>query len=340
MEKEIKIDFVVLWVDGNDPQWRARYNQYRPEKPIGDAARYRDWGLLPYWFRAVEAYAPWVNKVYFVTSGELPDWLNLSNPKLVHVKHEDFIPAQYLPTFSSNAIEINLHRIPGLSEHFVYFNDDMFLNAPIPSTYFFKHGLPCDAPCESFFSSVYYSKKDFWGIDLMDVCNVGILNSHFNRYMTIRQSPYRWFGFYLGFWNVLSAILISRFQRFQRFRMVHQIQPFLKETYREAWDKEYEWLDKTSSYKFRQDISLTQWFLRYWQLASNRFYPKRNKNQMICLSNSTSKSIVKELLMNERIKCICLNDTPLCDDEKYKELRPQLIEIFESKFPKKSAFEK
>jgi hypothetical protein len=132
----------------------------------------------------------------------------------------------------------------------------------------------------------------------------------------------------------------SKSHRFQHFRLVHQIQPFLKETYREAWNKEYEWLDKTSSYKFRQDISLTPWFLRYWQLASNRFYPKRNKNLVIGFSNSTSKSIIKGLLMNERIKCICLNDTILCDDEKYKELRPQLIELFESKYPKKSAFEK
>jgi hypothetical protein len=83
MEEALKIDFVVLWVDGNNPEWRARYKKYRTEQRPEDAARYRDWGLLPYWFRAVEKYAPWVNKVYLVTSGEMPDWLNWGHPKLV-----------------------------------------------------------------------------------------------------------------------------------------------------------------------------------------------------------------------------------------------------------------
>ena len=119
------IDFIIPWVDGSDPEWLSSYNRYAPaEKRIShaDAERYRDWGLLRYWFRGVEKFTPWVRKIHFVTCGQLPDWLNLNAPKLNYVKHEDYIPKEYLPVFSSHPIELNMHRIEGLSEKFVYFN--------------------------------------------------------------------------------------------------------------------------------------------------------------------------------------------------------------------------
>ena len=72
MEKKQIIDFVVPWVDSCDPEWIKLYNYYRPEKPITDRGRFRNWELFRYWFRAVERYAPWVNKVYLVTNGTLP----------------------------------------------------------------------------------------------------------------------------------------------------------------------------------------------------------------------------------------------------------------------------
>ncbi len=127
-----KIDFVLLWVDGNDSVWQQQKNLYLSQEisvPLGDAngnCRFRDHGLLRYWFRSVERFAPWVNKVFFVTCGQKPEWLDESYSKLCLVNHKDFIPAEYLPTFHSNTIELNLHRIDTLSEHFVLFNDDMF----------------------------------------------------------------------------------------------------------------------------------------------------------------------------------------------------------------------
>ena len=77
-----KIDFVVTWVDGSDPIWQKVKNQYSAEGADTRVTRYRDWDQLKYWFRAVEKYAPWVNKVHFVTFGHLPQWLNTDNPKL------------------------------------------------------------------------------------------------------------------------------------------------------------------------------------------------------------------------------------------------------------------
>ena len=127
------IDFVVMWVDGNDPAWQKEKEKDSPRKTddSNSANRFRDWGLMPYWFRAIEKFTPWVRKIHFVTWGHLPEFLDTTNPKLNIVKHSDFMPEGTLPTFSSHALEVNLHRIPGLADNFVYFNDDMLLTSPV-----------------------------------------------------------------------------------------------------------------------------------------------------------------------------------------------------------------
>ena len=148
METNMPIDFVVPWVDGSDPVWQAKKVKYTGVKTAdgNTEARYRDWDTLKYWFRGVEKFAPWVRYVWFVTDDQKPDWLNTDNPKLKWVKHTDFIPQEYLPTFSANPIEWNLHRIEGLAEQFVYFNDDVFLIRKTDPKDFFVDGLPCDLP--------------------------------------------------------------------------------------------------------------------------------------------------------------------------------------------------
>ena len=95
-----KIDFVIPWVDGNDEKWRKDKNFYWNEQlgikseDANNNARFRDWENLKYWFRGVEKFAPWVNHIYFVTYGHIPEWLNVNHPKLTIVKHEDYIPKQ------------------------------------------------------------------------------------------------------------------------------------------------------------------------------------------------------------------------------------------------------
>ena len=139
------IDIVIPWVDGSDPVWQADHAKYRASKSADNhPARYREWGLFRYWFRGIEQNAPWVRKVHLLTYGHLPAWLEPDHPKLHIVNHRDFIPEEYLPTFSSHAIELNMHRIPDLAEHFLYFNDDVYLMKPSRPEDFFRDGLPCD----------------------------------------------------------------------------------------------------------------------------------------------------------------------------------------------------
>ena len=140
-----KIDFVITWVDGTDPKWlaeklRTLQETDFPETQRTDSSdlRFRnDFDFLRFWFRGVEKFAPWVNQIFFVTYGHLPSWLNLNHPKLKIIRHEDFIPREFLPTFNSHTIENHLHLIPGLSEHFVYFNDDFYLLKATKATDFF-----------------------------------------------------------------------------------------------------------------------------------------------------------------------------------------------------------
>ena len=104
------IDFVLTWVDGSDPEWIRSRNSYCQKGKEINEAHYRDWDILKYWFRAVEKYAPWVNRIHFVTCGQIPEWMNTEHPKLNLVHHRSFIPEAYLPTFNSRTIELNFHR--------------------------------------------------------------------------------------------------------------------------------------------------------------------------------------------------------------------------------------
>ena len=184
------IDFVVTWVDSNDPKWQEEFRKYKGITTTADQskARYRDWDFFKYWFRAVEKYAPWVHKVYVITNGKFPDWINPSCDKLALVKHSDYIPEQFLPTFNSRTIEFYMNRIKGLSEHFVYFNDDMYLNAPVSPEYYFRNGLPCDNNAESVYNVTAYHPTTRFHISVGLFVNICVINGHFDRREVIKQS--------------------------------------------------------------------------------------------------------------------------------------------------------
>ena len=128
-----KIDIVYTWVDSNDPKWLKTKQKYKNNKNTNNDAvtnnRFRELNELKYSLRSVETYAPWVNNIYIVVAdGQRPKWLNLNHPKIHLVNHSEIFPDKsHLPTFNSQAIECHLHNIPGLTEHFLYFNDDTFL---------------------------------------------------------------------------------------------------------------------------------------------------------------------------------------------------------------------
>ena len=334
-----KIDFVVLWVDSNDPEWIALYNHYRPDKPIQDRAKYRNWNLFRYWFRAVEKYAPWVNKVYLVTNGKFPDWINPDCEKLVLIRHSDYIPAKFLPTFNSRTIELNLGRIESLSEHFVYFNDDIFINAPIEPSYYFRKGLPCDYNRENILRYPRYTKQNHFGESLVFYFCMAIVNNHFSRKEAVREAWWKWYGPHLWGKPLLTSLLLLGQRHFEDFSLLHLEQPMLKSVFLEIWEKEKDILEKSCS-RFRGEVELNQHLIRFWQFASNRFYPAKKKGIAYHNYNKEIVDDVTKNLKEDNFKSICINDSPFFTEEEYNYAAKAIGHAFEEKFPSKSMFEK
>lgn len=337
--KEQQIDFVVLWLDPNDPQWQKDYATYSPNAKFGkENVRFRDHDIFKYWFRAVEKYAPWVRKVFLVTNGKFPDWINPDCSKLELVKHSDYIPEDFLPTFNSGVIETFIHRIKDLSEQFVFFNDDFFLNSSVKPTYFFKNGLPCDNNKETYFNVPIYTKEDRFGISTIMLTDIGLINHNFNRWQTVKKSPMRWFGFHLGIKGILMSFLLAKQRLFIGFTNYHIEQAFLKTVFEEAWNKEKSFILATST-RFRTDISVNQYLFRYWQFASNKFYPKKRSRAFFFLNSKETLKSIEKIMMDEKYKSFCINDSAFCSDEDYDFLKRELPLLFERKFPQKSSFE-
>jgi len=148
---DFPIDIVYTWVDGSDPKWRKIRGQHQltdqnkeNRHPSADSeARYYNRDELRYSLRSVCMYVDFFRRVYLVTNGQIPDWLNAVHPDIRIVAHpEIFHDTSALPTFNSHAIESQLHHIDGLSEHFLYFNDDVFISRPLhPECFFTPNGL-------------------------------------------------------------------------------------------------------------------------------------------------------------------------------------------------------
>ena len=330
------IDFVIIWVDGNDTKWqkeKARYSEALGKEVDDRACRYREWDNLQYWFRGVEKFAPWVNKVYFVTCGHVPAWLNQSAEKLCLVKHSDYIPAEYLPTFSSHPIELNLHRINGLQEHFVYFNDDMFITRPVTPELFFQKGLP-----------VHYARLRY----LRPVSNYAMPHIHLNNLSLINRiftlppkNSKAWLSTKNGgIKEIISNLFMLRNDIYYGFEDPHLPVPILRSTIEKLWDVEGAVLSETSSHKFRDYHDVNQYIFRYWQLVSGQFVPIKKRNKGKYYNMSVSARAACTAIEKQTYPMICINDIDdSCTGEAFEEMKQSVKDSFCKILPDKSSFE-
>ncbi|MCL2400033.1 MAG: stealth family protein [Defluviitaleaceae bacterium] len=326
------IDFIIPWVDGSDPIWIEEFNEYSPKKKNLSIdilnERYRENGLLRYWFRGIEKNAPWVRKIFFVTSGQKPEWLNLNHHKLVWVKHSDFIPQEYLPTFSCRPIHIHLHKIKGLSDNFVLFDDDMYILNPINKDYYFKYNLPKD------YALLRPIKiPDFYSHVIIN--NMIEVNKHFNKSEVMKKNLGKYFNFRYGLRHFIPTYYISRVNNFPGFFYKHFSQPFLRNTFEDVWHHCSEVLEATSHNRFRTIADVSSGLFRYWQLSRGNFSPetpgKHRRKYNVSISNVRQ---IQKTIENKYIKELCLNDTD-CPDECYL----NILESFDKIFPQISSFE-
>ncbi len=329
----MEIDFVITWVDMNDPEWQAEFSRYSGDKGNTkngvSEARFRDYGFLKYWFRGVEKFAPWVRKIHFVTSGQKPEWLDADNPKLHLVRHADYIPEQFLPTYNSVVIERYVHRIPGLADRFVYFNDDFYLINDISTDRFFKNGLPCDIAVFQYnpsWSQWYRRIKN----------NIEIINRHFDKREVMARFHDKWFDQSYGSkacWNYL----LKPYGRFVTLRTPHNAQPYLKSTFEEVWAAAGKELTETSANRFRALTDYTPELFRTWQICKGNFEPYNTYRDTKMFPLMVRPKQAVRAIYEQSYNLICLNDN--VHIRRYEQVMENLKAAFEHILPEKSSFE-
>jgi hypothetical protein len=287
------IDAVYTWVDSADPEWQSVWQHEFPAKSF-DADRYSSHDELRFSLRSLGKYAPWLNKIYVVSNCAPPAWLSLKHPSIEWVRHEDIFPdPSVLPTFNSHAIESCLHRVRGLSENFIYFNDDFFLGQPcLPGDFFDEYGR----------AIAYFEAH---GLALPDEVSVGTPD-----YIVATKNS--------------SQLLHDVFQR--RPRRLHKHVPYaLKRSVLEElecrFDKAFE---ETRSSKLRSgsDINVASFLCQHYSNATGRAVSAEVK------SFTAKPSNIRKLLNNGSVgyKFVCINDGGnSSSDLTYKKLSRQFL---------------
>ncbi|RHB42483.1 Stealth CR1 domain-containing protein [Dorea formicigenerans] len=326
-----KIDFVVPWVDGGDMEWLEEKKKYTVNKGADNSVnRYRDWDNLQYWFRGIEKFAPWVNRIHFITWGHLPKWLNVNHPKLNIVRHEDYIPKRYLPVFSANPIELNIHRIEGLEEQFLYLNDDTFLIQKVNPEDFFKN----EKPNSMIAACPYICQNDVFAKLIAN--DLGVLNKNFNIRQVLKRDWKKWLSPKNGK-RALMTLMMLPYPGFTGFVNTHLPNSYLKSTFETVWKKENKILEETSANRFRSPLDVNQHLMKYWQIAEGKYNPvNEEKIGHYYQIGRDDEKLIKDI-NQKKYKMICLNDADMSVDfEREKEF---IKNMFEKILPEKSMFE-
>ena len=337
------IDFVLLWVNGEDPAWRKEKNKYADillplvdDDANGDC-RYRGGDdLLRFWFRGVENNAPWVHKIFFISCGQVPSWLNVEHPTLMVLDHKDFIPADFLPTFNNRPIHFNLHRIDELSEHFVLFDDDTYLLNHVSPDDFFHDGFPLLQTYLGYLNKENNSfSRVLWN-------NYGVINNHFNIGNAIWKNRIKWFNIKkLGLSYALYNFFCYRVNKTLPVNSYgHLAHPQLKSTIKRIWETIPEDVQQTCLRRFRADDQLNQYLFSAWNQASGFFSPISIDSSLGRFFSITSENVQEICLSIEQsdYSIICLNDSS--QNTEAEQASARITNSFYKRFPKKSAFEK
>ena len=309
-----KIDLVYLWVDGNDPEWqakrRAALGNAESKSSANCEGRYANHDELRYSLRSIDLYASWINKIFIVTDGQVPQWLNTENPKVRIVDHKEILPPECLPCFNSSVIEHFIADIPGLSEHFIFSNDDMLLNRPTtPEDFFTPAGLPIVRLKKRHFRKLWIYLKE----NLLHARS-GLYNHKLDH----------------------SASLIEQtFGKYYQGKPHHNIDAFLVSHFKKIRGLYMDEINKTLTHHKREYDDVHRSIYSYGALADNMGelkYVGRKESMKISLYN---KKAYRSL---DTLKPIffCMNDSEHCKEAD----REYAADFMAKRFPEKSSFER
>lgn len=316
-ETEIKeIDLVYLWVDGNDPKWQAKRNAFMgiaidESSPTNCKGRYANNDELKYSLRSIEMYAPWIRYIYIVTDNQIPGWLNISNPKIRIVDHKEILPQECLPCFNSSLIEKYIYKIPNLAEHFVFANDDMFINKAItPDTFFTLDGFPIIRQTRKTLRKLRW----FWR---EKICKKPLKNYS----KKIAHS---------------SIIVENKYGTYYNGMPHHNMDAYLRSDYQHIVENELynEYLANDISH-IRNDNDIHRSVISYMAIARKRgqlHYINQKESMLVRIHKEKDYDKLK----NNNPTFFCMNDSEYAEDK--DRLRAKLY--LEKRFPNKSTFEK
>jgi hypothetical protein len=277
------IDMVFSWVDGNDPEFQKRRAERMKDVVVGEGddseARFRQIDELKYALRSVYLFAPWVRRIFIVTDSPKPSWL-ADHPAVTFVRSEEFFtdPAA-LPTHNSQAVESQLQHIPGLSEHFLYSNDDMFFGRPVqPGMFFSPGGI-----------TKFIEAATRIGLGDNDSDRSGFENSA----------------------RVNRRLLMERFGRLITRHLEHAATPLRKSVLLELEREFAEDFHRTQLSRFRSstDISVTNSLYHYYAQMTARAV--QQENAKVAYVDTTSRAgldMLPGLLKRRSQDFFCLND--------------------------------
>lgn len=336
------IDVVIPWVDPTDKEWQASKNKFledlNNDKVDNSENRFRDWDNFKYVFRGIDKFMPWVHKIYLITCGQVPDWMNKeADDRLVIVNHSDYIPKEYLPTFSSHPIELNLHRIKELSEHFIYLNDDYFVINETSPEDFFVDGLPCDYALED---PITPDHKDIFNNILIN--NMVLLNSHYDRRTVLKEQKKKFYSMCdkKAFVTNMCFRPLKR-NHFFGLHYSHLASNILKSTIEKVWTENREILEATSSHKFRNADDVNQFIFKNEQYVTGKFHPYNiNRFGRAIQLDDTIEGAVENVcrtITDSDYKMICIND---CNIEDFDNTRTKINAALEKILPNPSVWER
>lgn len=288
-QPQFPIDVVYTWVDDRDPAWQTSYAQALREfahegldAETASPARFHNRDELRYSLRSLARYAPFVRNIYIVTAGQVPRWLETAAPDVRVVSHDEILGPDCLPTFNSHAVESRLHHIPGLSEHYLYLNDDFFFGRDCqastfftpdgrPKAFFDQRAMVPDGPCSPADRPVDSASKN----------TREIMAAEFDYVVKykMQHAPYA----------QRRSILFEMEQRFRRA---------FKQTAR-------------NPFRHHTDVNVPSCFSHYYGLRTGAAVPGHIQGAYINIGNPWAQLRMRRLAERADRDVFCLNDTPM-----------------------------
>jgi hypothetical protein len=314
-EVRFSVDAVYTWVDGDDPVLAAerRAHQALSDNPIAPretgASRYTSHDELRYALRSLEMYAGFIRHVYLVTDSQVPAWLDPDAAGITVIDHRDILPADALPVFNSHAIESRLHHIPGLSDHYLYFNDDVFINRPVRAEHFFHGNGIARIP--------------------LSPLKLGLGAPH-----PLEPAP--------NSAGKNTREVISRFHgRNITHKSLHTPHPQLLSVMREMENAGIEELKQTSYSRFRSttDVAPASTLHHHWAMATARAVPADYSFRYVQLGTPDMHRRLARLAAGEDVDFFCLNDVDTAPEARAA-AQAAIGAFLERKYPFPSRYER